>query len=719
MELTIRHFIPGRVRLHMPVLYFESHIIDSAVLWLQKQSGIENVRVNSACASIVIEYDRRRPEIWAQMSFFLQNVTIDQLRMLVTQQQQQLAAPKHHTNPKEIVAKSGPALKATTKRWPLALPTLSFALALVAHPAAIIINTPLLLWNSYPIAKRAFRVIRREKRLNVDFLDTLAITASIAQSNFVAGTIVAWLIHLGDYIRDLTAAGSRRAMSELLDYQAKTAWVLRDGAVVSIPAIDVVAGDLVVVHAGEMVPVDGEITEGHATIDQKTITGEGLPVGRGAGEVVFAATVLREGQITVRAMRVGNETTAAQIVKLVESAPIGETRMQNHAERLADRLVVPTLGLAVGTAAVTADFQRFLSLVIVDYGTGIRVAAPTSVLSSMIYAARNGIIIKSGAHMEKLAEIDTLVFDKTGTLSHGVPHVVDVVCYQEKHFSARELIGFVAAAETRVKHPVAEAVRFKAEEMAAEIPPCTTQQFHVGLGVEAQVNGNYVHVGSERFLRQSGIKIDQAMHDRSAFDERGCSSLYIAVDGTLSGIIPYADKIRPESKEVIATLHRMGIKDTIMLTGDSPVVAKAVGDRLGLTRQYAGTLPADKAAIIQELQRGGRKVAMVGDGINDSPALSFADVGIAMKHGADVTHESANVLLMEDSLWKLVKAVEISRGAVGLIKQNYAIVSVLNTVALGLALPGGLITPHMTAIISNGSAIMASLNGLRPIARRH
>lgn len=718
MELTIRHFLPGRVRLFMPVLYFESHIVDAAVFWLQKQSGIENVRVNSACASIVIEYDRRRPEIWAQMSFFLQNVTIDQLRMLVAPPQ---AAPKHQErpNPKELVAQSGPALKATARRWPLALPTLSFALALVAHPVAIALNTPLLLWNSYPIAKRAFRVIRRERRLNVDFLDTLAIAASIAQNNFLAGTIVAWLIHLGDYIRDLTAAGSRRAMSELLDYQAKTAWVLRDGAVVSIPAIDVVVGDLVVIHAGEMVPVDGEVVEGHATIDQKTITGEGLPVGRGAGEVVFAATVLREGQVTVRAMRVGSETTAAQIVQLVESAPIGETRMQNHAERLADRLVLPTLGLATGTAVMTADFQRFLSLVIVDYGTGIRVAAPTSVLSSMIHAAKSGIIIKSGAHMEKLAEIDTLVFDKTGTLSHGVPHVVDVVCYQEKHFSARDLIGFVAAAETRVKHPVAEAMRSKAEEMAAEIPPCTTQQFHVGLGVEAKVNGNYIHVGSERFLRQSGIKIDQATGDRSAFDEKGCSSLYIAVDGTLSGIIPYADKIRPESKEVIATLHRMGIKDTIMLTGDSPVVAKAVGDRLGLTRQYAGTLPADKAAIIQDLQRGGRRVAMVGDGINDSPALSFADVGIAMKHGADVTHESANVLLMEDSLWKLVKAIEISRGAVGLIKQNYAIVSVLNTVALALALPGGMITPHMTALVSNGSAILASLNGLRPIARRH
>ncbi len=227
------------------------------------------------------------------------------------------------------------------------------------HPFALAANVPLLLWNGYPIAKRAFRVIRRERRLNVDFLDTLAILASIAQGNMLAGAIVAWLIHLGDWIRDLTAAGSRRAVSELLEYQAKTAWVIRDGEIISVPAGELVVDDHVVVHAGEMIAVDGEVIDGHATIDQKTITGEGLPVHRGAGEIVFAATVLREGRITILAKRVGGDTAAAQIVKLVEAAPIGETRMQNHAERLADRLVLPTLALATGTAALSFDFDRF------------------------------------------------------------------------------------------------------------------------------------------------------------------------------------------------------------------------------------------------------------------------------------------------------------------------------------------------------------------------
>ncbi len=242
-------------------------------------------------------------------------------------------------------------------------------------------------------------------------------------------------------------------------------------------------------------------------------------------------------------------------------------------------------------------------------------------------------------------------------------------------------------------------------------------QYRVGLGVEGQVNGYYMHVGNERFMRQSEIRVDCAALDRGALDEKGYSCLYIAVDGQLAGLVPYSDEIRAESRPVVQRLHAMGIRNTIMLTGDNAVVARAVCNEIGLTRNFADMLPADKANIIQQLQREGKRVAMVGDGINDSPALSFADVGIAMKHGAEVTHESADIILMEDSLWKLVKAVEISQGAVRLIKQNYAIVAGLNTVALALALPGGLITPEITALISNGSAILASMNGIRPILR--
>ncbi len=710
MEFSIRHFISGRIRLHLPALCRKKNVAEAALVWLQAQQGVKNARLNYTCASLVIEYD-------VKFESFLK-ATLGRLSVMSIVDLQKLVDPsKLAASPACPPAPLRPARPSSSWRnSPLGLPTLSLLMAFSANPIVMAINTPLMLWNGYPIALRAWRVLRREGRLNIDFLDTLAITASLMHGNPMAGAIVTWLIKLGDWIRDLTAAGQRKAMSELLEFQAKTAWVIRDGVVTSIPATELAIGDTVVAYPGEMVPIDGEIIDGQAMIDQKTITGEGLPVMRGKGEPVFAATVIRDGQLTIRAIRVGNATTAGQIAQLVESAPIGDTRMQNHAEKLADRLVLPTLALAVGTAIVTADFNRFLSLVIVDYGTGIRVAAPTAVLASMTHAARAGIIIKSGAHMEKLSGVDTVIFDKTGTLTHGSPEVIDIISY-ERSITDNHLIGLAAAAETKLQHPVANALRVKARELQANIPYCEETKYRIGLGVEGQVNGYYMHVGNERLMRQSGINVGTAESDRAKLDEQGYSCIYVAVDGTLAGLIPFTDKIRPESREVIQRLHAAGIKNTVMLTGDNAVAARAVGRRLGLTRQFADMLPADKAEVIQQFQRDGHVVAMVGDGINDSPALSFADVGIAMKYGAEVARESADVVLMEDSLWKLVKAVEISRGAVRLIHQNYAIVAGLNTLALGLALPSGLVVPEITALISNGSAILASLNGIRPILR--
>jgi Cu2+-exporting ATPase len=706
MDFSIRHAIPGRLRLHLAVLYSRPLLAEDLLAWTRKQAGVSGARINLDCASLVIEYDPAQRLALGELLVLLRSLSPSQV--------QALAGHAAGDGQALQLARRQPAPK--PHRYPMLWPSLSLLLSFSRNPLVVGINTPLLLWNAFPIYKRAWMVWSRESRLNIDFLDALAIAASIGQGAQVAGAVIVWLIHLGDWIRDLTAAGSKRAIRDLMQFQEKTAWLVRDGEVVAVPTEQLAEGDALIVYPGEIVPVDGEILDGRGLLDQKTITGEGLPVTRGKGEAVFAASILREGQLTVRALRCGGQTMAGQIAQLVDSAPVGDTRMQNHAERFADRLVLPTLALATGTAAVSADFNRFLSLVIVDFGTGIRVAAPTSMLSSMTHAARAGIIVKSGGHMEKLAEVDTIIFDKTGTLSHGTPHVVETISYS-RHKDAGELLALAVAAETRLQHPVAEALRAKARELGLQVPHCDETDYKVGLGVEGPVGGHYLHVGSERFLRQSGIATAQVAGDRASCDQRGLSCLYVALDGVLAGIIAYEDQIRPESPAVIQALHRMGIRDTIMLTGDNHAVARAVGQRLGLSRQIAEMMPTDKARVVQELQREGRKVAMVGDGINDSPALTYADVGIAMKHGAEIAHESAHVVLMEDSLWKLVKAVEISRSSVSLIRQNYGIVAVLNGVALALALPGGLISPEVTAVISNGSAILASLNGMRPLLR--
>jgi heavy metal translocating P-type ATPase len=705
MHFTIRHALPGRVRLHVPALGMPQPEIEAVLGMIAALDWVRAVRVNYGCSSLVLEYDPAQEFLFQAMLAMLGRATLadllEQARLSDT-----AVAP----------ASSPPPITPPKARWPLLWPTITLGLAL-GGPVVQAINTPIMLVVAWPIFRRAWHVWSTEKRLNVDFLDTLAINAALLQDQQVAAGVITWLIRLGDWIRDLTAAGSKRAVDELLEYRAKSVWLVRDGTVVSIPAADLRPDDVIVVYPGEMIPADGDVIQGHGLIDQKTITGEGLPVNREVGEQVFAATILREGQIRVRAVRVGTDTTAGQIARLIDGAPIGDTRMQNHAERFADRLVLPTLTLAIGTALISRDFNRFLNLVIVDFGTGIRVAAPTAVLSSITHAARSGIIIKSGGHMEKLAFVDTVVFDKTGTLSHGTPHVVDMRSFLPE-WPGERVLALATAAETHLQHPVAEALREKSAELGLAIPPCDETEYRIGLGVEGQVGDVYVHVGSERFMRQSGIAVDQVAQAREEIDRMGCSSLYVAVDGQIAGIVAYEDRIRPEARQVIARLHELGITETIMLTGDNATVARAVGERLGLTRQVANMMPADKARIIQELQAEGRRVVMIGDGINDSPALSFADVGIAMKHGADITHESADVVLMEDSLWKFVRAIEISRDAVGLIKQNYGIVAVMNGVALALALPSGLVTPEMTALISNGSAIIASLNGVRPLARR-
>lgn len=708
MHFEIRHFIPGRVRLFIPVLQGGDEQSCLIIRALEAQAGVKSVRLNTACASVVIEFDRAQPEVWVALRDKLHLVTPEMLPLLLQFFSDQHAAMEGKP------ATGGEVIQTLSGRYPLVGPTISLGLAFMA-PVVAIINIPLMIWNSIPFVKRAWKVLSRERRLNVDFLDVLAISVSIGQANYVTAGIIIWLIRLGDWIRDLTAARSKRAVADLLEFQTRTAWLVRDDVVVSIPTSQLMEGDRVLVHSGEMIPVDGEILAGQASIDQKTITGESLPVTRGVGESVFAATILREGQITICASRVGQETAAAQIVRLIDAAPLGETRMQNHAERFADRLVLPTLGLASGMAAVTADVNRFLSLVIVDYGTGIRVSAPTAMLASMTAAARQGILFKTGAHVEKLAEVDTVVFDKTGTLTHGRPRLLEITSYNERLFKPWELLALAAAAEARLQHPVAEAVRVAAQEAGVEVPQCNDVQYRVGMGVEAQINGWALHIGSPRFLRHCGIDLGPAEHDLRHMDEMGLAQLLIAVDGRIQGLMPYADQVRPESREVIRSLHRAGIRDTIMLTGDNAAVARAVGGQLGIDRQYANTLPADKAAVIQQLRAEGRVVAMVGDGINDSPALAFADIGVAMKLGAEVAHESAQVVLMEDNLWKVVDAIRLSKDAVGLIKQNYVIVAGMNTIALALALPGSLISPQVTALISNGSAIVASLNGIRPI----
>lgn len=724
MNFEVRHALPGRLRLHVPALARVDGWSELFLAWLERQNGIASVRVNRACASVIINYDPVETGLPAALEKNLKRITVQQVRN--TQRKHKAVGPaKRDVSPAlhSYMTRSYTAQALSrfsswaAKEAPLLWAAASLVLCIWTNPFLVAVNLSLIAFNALPIWSRAVTVLLRERRLNVDFLDSLSIVISMLQGNVFTAAFIIGLVSLGNWIRDKTAARSKRAMKDLLEFQSRKGWLLRGSTVIEVPVASMAVGDTVIVYPGETIPVDGKVLRGVASVDQKTITGESLPVERKVGDPVYAATVIRDGKLILRSERVGDSTTAAQIVHLVEAAPLGETRIQNYAEQFADRLVAPSLAVAAGFYAMSGDLNRFVSMVIIDFGTGIRVAAPTSVLASIIYAARQGILIKGGGHLEKLAKVDTIIFDKTGTLTRGVPHIHEIVSYNERLFRPDSILRLAAAAEARHPHPVSEAILAKARERNIQIPERTGSRYQIGQGIEANVEGHHIHIGSERFLNGQSIRIDKALTDTERLNTEGCSTLLFAVDGELTGLIPYEDQLRPESPAVIATLHNRGISNIVMLTGDKNTVAKVVAGRLGISQFFSEMLPAEKAEIVQRYKKDGKVVAMVGDGINDSPALSYADVGIAMKSGADVAREAADVVLMEDNLWRLIGAIDISKDAISLVHQNFAIIAGLNALAFGLAIPRGLVSPGVTALISNGSAILASLNAIRPILR--
>jgi heavy metal translocating P-type ATPase len=713
LHFEIRHAIPGRIRLFVPAIRLTEGVDRACIHLISRQKGITDVRINHSASCVVVYFDPKLKDLPMRLKHALGRTNVSEMLLLAKGLGNSFVGTSSSNG--NTGAQNATEVKVGLRQ--LALPTTSLGLSLLGGPLGTAVALPLIGYNALPTVKRALTVLRHEHRLNVDFLDGLAIAVSTLQGNLFTSAFVTWLIHLGDFIRDLTTARSKRAMSDLLEYQKRKAWVLRGTKKTHVAVNEIVCGDTVIVYSGGMVPVDGEVVNGVAMIDQQSLTGESMPVEKRVGDKVYAATLVRDGKVYLRAERVGLDTTAAQIVKMVEAAPIGETRIQNYAEKFADGLVAPSLALAGGFYALTQDMNRLLSMLIVDYGTGIRVAAPTSVLSSMRYAARQGILIKGGGHMEKLNQVDTIVFDKTGTLTGGQPQVLDVLSYDERRFNPRRIISLAAAAEARLKHPVAEAILTKARELRIRIPERDESQYYIGLGVEVQVNGFLVQVGSERFMRERGVKLDQAFSSLRQINERGYSSLILAVDGRPKGSIVYTDLLRRESLSVLKVLTNRGMSNLIMMTGDNSTVANKVASQLGLKRFYYEVFPEEKAEIIKQLQREGHVVAMVGDGINDSPALAYADIGIAMKNGAEIAQQTADVVLMEENLWKLIAAFDISREAISLIRQNFAIIAGLNTLALTLSIPSGMVSPSLTALISNGSAILAGLNAVRPALR--
>ncbi|HEY8202575.1 MAG TPA: heavy metal translocating P-type ATPase, partial [Actinomycetota bacterium] len=481
--------------------------------------------------------------------------------------------------------------------------------------------TPLFLTaGALPIFVRAGEAIFRRRTLDVHTLDAAAALVLAGQGQFQTASVMVCMVAVGDFIRDLTMQHAERALEEPFNGQLRYAWVVRGETKVRVLVSELDASDEVVVYPGELIPVDGTVVRGRAAVDQQVLTGESMPIDKEAGDEVYAGTVVRDGKLYLDAVRVGEETAAARVLQIVRDAPARETRAQNYAERFANRIVPYSFAGAAASMAITANAGRAASLLIVDYGTGIRVSAPTAVLSSMAWAARRGILVKGGRHLETLAEADTIVFDKTGTLTMGRPAVLDILACTDR-FSPDEVLALAAATEQRFTHPVAEAITRAAHDRSIEIPNRECSEYQIGLGVEATVGGRCVRVGGERFMADGGVSLDVVAQRLAALNGRAASSLLVAIDGQLAGLVVVADPVRSEAPSVVRALRERGVREIVMLTGDHESVARRVGDQVGIQSVIAGVLPEEKASIVRHLRAERRgAVVVVGDGINDSPA---------------------------------------------------------------------------------------------------
>jgi heavy metal translocating P-type ATPase len=586
------------------------------------------------------------------------------------------------------------------------------AAATNALPAPLTIGAVAL--TAVPSARRATQALVRGE-LTVDTLDVAAVVASLATSRCATAAFMTWLLTVGDLLLERTTARARRAIASLIQLDVADAWrVTSDGRVERVPTRRLARGDRIVVYTGERAPADGTVVSGIAMVDEKALTGESLPRDRRPGDRVLAASVIVEGRVELQVDNTGTDTVAARIVSILQGAGSKPMTLQRNVERVANRLVLPTVAVAVIAAVATGQIDRMTSVLITDFGTGIRVAIPTVALASMTLAAREGLLIKGPQFLERLARADTVVFDKTGTLTRGEPSIVCARTVGTRPLN--ESLAFAAAAEAHQHHPVALALRrwVASRSIPPPVDSLHDERVFIGRGVCATVAGRRVVVGRRQLFRQEGIDISKAESLRAHHREVGASSLLIAIDGRLEAVIGYADEPRPESAAVVAKLRRRCRRRVVLMSGDIGRIAESLGARLGLDRVIAELLPEDKAREVRALQQDGRVVVMVGDGINDAPALALADVGISLSGSTEVALETADVVLLEGGISRLPRVFELAEGAMRRVRNALTLVLAPNVIAIVLGALG-LMPPAIAATVNNGSTVVAALSGVAPL----
>ncbi len=689
MKFTIKHESRGRMRVHMEQYRMTYEQADTLLYVIHNHRNVTFVKVYDRTADAVIEYVGDREEIIELLRHFhYESANVPQTVIKTSGRE------LNNSYQEKLI---GSVVWHYSKKLLLPLP-IRIALTIGRSVKYIGIGLKCLL----------------QRKIEVPVLDATAITVSLITKDFSTASSIMFLLGIGELLEEWTHKKSVDDLARSMSLNVSKVWLKTpENQEVLVESSKIEKGDKVVVHMGNVIPFDGEVLDGDAMVNQASLTGESVPVQRTVGNTVFAGTVVEEGEITIRVKEVEGNNRFDQIVTMIEESEKLKSELEGKAEHYADKLVPWTLGATGLTYLLTRNVTKAMSILMVDFCCALKLAMPISVLSAIREASLYNVTVKGGKFLEAVAEADTIVFDKTGTLTKAHPTVVDVVNFNDE-YSSDDMLRVAACLEEHFPHSMAKAVVDAASKKGLSHEEMHTKvEYIVAHGIATSINGKRTVIGSYHFVFEDEKCVVPAGKE-PLFESLPLyySHLYLAIEGKLSAVICIEDPLRDEAAAVVTSLKKAGISKVVMMTGDSERTASVIAKKVGVDEYYAEVLPEDKAAFVEREKAKGRKVIMIGDGINDSPALSAANVGIAISDGAEIAREIADITVGSDDLYQIVTLKYISNALMKRIKSNYRKIVGFNSglIALGVA---GVLPPTTTALLHNGSTILISVNSMK------
>lgn len=689
MKFTIKHESRGRMRVHMEQYRMTYEQADTLLYVIHNHRNVTFVKVYDRTADAVIEYVGDREQIIELLRHFhYESANVPQTVIKTSGRE------LNNSYQEKLI---GSVVWHYSKKLLLPLP-IRIALTIGRSVKYIGIGLKCLL----------------QRKIEVPVLDATAITVSLVTKDFSTASSIMFLLGIGELLEEWTHKKSVDDLARSMSLNVSKVWLRTpENQEILVESSKIEKGDKVVVHMGNVIPFDGEVLDGDAMVNQASLTGESVPVQRTVGNTVFAGTVVEEGEITIRVKEVEGNNRFDQIVTMIEESEKLKSELEGKAEHYADKLVPWTLGATGLTYLLTRNVTKAMSILMVDFCCALKLAMPISVLSAIREASLYNVTVKGGKFLEAVAEADTIVFDKTGTLTKAHPTVVDVVNFNDE-YSSDDMLRVAACLEEHFPHSMAKAVVDAASKRELSHEEMHTKvEYIVAHGIATSINGKRTVIGSYHFVFEDEKCVVPAGKE-PLFESLPLyySHLYLAIEGKLSAVICIEDPLRDEASAVVTSLKKAGISKVVMMTGDSERTASVIAKKVGVDEYYAEVLPEDKAAFVEREKAKGRKVIMIGDGINDSPALSAANVGIAISDGAEIAREIADITVGSDDLYQIVTLKYISNALMKRIKSNYRKIVGFNSglIALGVA---GVLPPTTTALLHNGSTILISVNSMK------